>query len=119
MVCTSVLVPLLTVIIGSSWFANMVTKRLNSSNLAERIEELEKKIDYNKADTYRTRILRFSGELRRGVHHDEEEFNDCLETIDWYEKFCRDNKEYPNNKATIAIENVKRAYRDCIAKGSF
>lgn len=119
MVCTNVLVPLLTVVIGSSWFANIVSKRLNSNDIVKRLDDLEAKFDYNKADTYRTRILRFSGEIRRGVHHDEEEFNDCLLTIDRYEEYCKKHPDYPNNKAVLAIENIKRVYRELLASNSF
>ena len=118
-ICVKILVPLLTVLLGSSWFANLVSKRIDNKGLCARIEALEYKIDLNQAETYRTRILRFNGEIKRGVHHDEEEFNDCLAAIDGYERFCKDHPDYPNNKAVMAVENVKSVYRNMFASNGF
>lgn len=47
--------------------------------MLQKLKELDYKVDKNQAETYRTRILRFNGEIKRGVHHDEEEFNDAIE----------------------------------------
>lgn len=67
----------------------------------------------------RTRILRFNDEVIRGVHHTEEHFNDVLEDITEYTRYCDEHKDYKNAKATLAIENVKLAYRWCAETDSF
>lgn len=118
-ICVKILVPLATVLLGSSWFANIVSKRLSNDDIREKLSNLEYKIDLNQAETYRTRILRFNGEIKRGVHHDEEEFNDCLSAIDGYEKFCKEHPTYPNNKSVLAIENIKLVYKRTYAANSF
>lgn len=114
-----VLVPIVVAIVSSGWFANAISKRLSSNDLASKLDSLEYKIDRNQAETYRTRILRFNGEIKRAVHHDEEEFNDVLSAIDGYEAFCREHPDYPNNKALLAIENVKNVYRETFSKNNF
>lgn len=122
----SVFVPIIVALISSGKMATFVTKRMkledvsnNINVLAEKIDKIDYKVDKNEADTYRTRILRFNGEIKRGVRHDEEEFNDCLLAIDKYEDFCQAHPEYPNNKCLIAIENVERVYKECLENNSF
>lgn len=116
---TSVVVPIMVAIISSNWFAKIATKKIDTGNICEKLDELNYKIDRNQAETFRTRILRFNREIKRGIHHDEEEFNDCLVAIDGYEKFCKDNPNYPNNKAVMAIKNVKEVYQKAYQKNDF
>lgn len=125
-VLTSVVVPIVVALISSGTIAKFTTKRMNLNELnanittlSDKIDKIDYKVDKNEADTYRTRILRFNGEIKRGVKHDEEEFNDCLLCIDKYEDFCQAHPEYPNNKCLIAIENVERVYRECLESNSF
>lgn len=129
----SVFVPIIVALISSGKVANRVTKRIKIDDLSgkvdkldtkvdlvtKKVELLEDKVDMNKADTYRTRILRFNGEIKRGVKHDEEEFNDCLTAIDKYETYCKSHPDYPNNKCMLAIENVERVYKECLVNNSF
>ncbi len=112
-------VSILVAILSSGWFANVISKRLSSNDIVAKIDNLEYKIDQNQAETYRTRILRFNGELKRGTRHDEEEFNDCLNAIDGYESFCKAHPSYPNNKAILAIENIKEVYKKAYKENDF
>ena len=116
---TNVLVPITVALISSGKLANKLEKKFSVSDLSKKIDSLEKKIDLNKAESKRTSILRFNGEIKRGIHHDEEEFNDCLGAIDYYEDYCRENKDYPNSKAVMAIANVKRVYKKAYSKNDF
>ena len=136
----SVVVPIVVALISSGKVANRVTKKMKLDDLSSkvdnvnskvdfltekvesidlRVEQVDDKVDANKADTYRTRILRFNGEIKRGMKHDEEEFNDCLTAIDRYETYCNEHPDYPNNKCRLAIQNVERVYKDCLEKNSF
>ncbi len=122
----SVFVPIIVALISSDKVANRVTKRIKIDDLSGKVEKLDKtvtdldnKFEINKADTYRTRILRFNGEVKRGTKHDEEEFNDVIDAIDAYEVYCQNHPEYHNNKCSLAIENVKRVYKECLQNNSF
>ena len=137
---TNVLVPITVALISSGKLASKLEKKFSVSDLSKKIDSLEKKIDslekkidslekksdslekkidLNKAESKRTSILRFNGEIKRGIHHDEEEFNDCLGAIDYYEDYCRENKDYPNSKAVMAIANVKRVDKKAYSKNDF
>ena len=116
---TSVCVPIIVALISSGTSANKLSKKIRVDELLEEFNKLNYKVDCNKADNCRVRILRFNGEIKRGVHHDEEEFNDVLKAIDDYEKFCRNNPDYPNNKAVFAIENIKNVYKKAYSNNDF
>lgn len=68
-----------------------------------------------RTDMCRIRILRFSDELRRGVNHSEESFNNVLEDIDNYTEYCVEHEDvYINSKADAAIRNIKSVHDRCI-----
>lgn len=75
--------------------------------------------DERNADSYRTRILQFNNELLREILHTREDFIEILAVIDDYESYCRDHKEYKNNRAVCAIENIKRVYMERLQKHDF
>lgn len=71
------------------------------------------------ADQHRARILRFNNELLRDIPHTKEEFIDVLADIDVYELYCRDHKDYKNNRAVHAIANIGRVYDERLRKHDF
>lgn len=75
--------------------------------------------DERNADSYRTRILQFNNELLREILHTREDFIEILAVIDDYESYCRDHEDYKNNRATCAIENIKRVYMERLQKHDF
>lgn len=116
---TSVCVPIVVALISSGTFANKLSKKIRVDELLEQFNELNYKVDCNKADTCRMMILDFNGEIKREIHHDEEQFNEVISLIDKYERFCRNNPDYPNNKAVLAIENIKNVYKKAYSKNDF
>lgn len=103
-------------------FVKFDKKKDKSDKILEHIDAVEKKLDGHiaeedkyKVDLCRTRILRFSDEIRRDVKHSEESFNNILEDIDYYVTYCEQHKDvYINSKADAAIKNVKDVYNLCI-----
>ena len=84
--------------------------------------KLEKHIqddDERDASMHRQRILRFNIELMRGENFTLECFNDMLLDIDEYERFCETHPGYKNNRAVMAIANIKRVYQDHEENGGF
>ena len=92
----------------------------------DKLDEISKKLDVHcKEDNERyvkqcrTRILRFNDEVIRGVRHSKEHFGDVLDDITEYTRYCEDNKDFKNEKAVMAIANVKRVYALCEENNSF
>ena len=73
----------------------------------------------DKASTARQRILRFNDEILQHQKHTKEHFDEILADIDFYEDYCADHPKYPNNKAVIAIENIKNTYKKCQEHNGF
>ena len=102
-----------------SWLAKGIGKAMG-------IEAIEKKLDAHidmddrrTADGHRARILHFNNELLRNIGHTKEEFIEALTEIDAYEKYCDKHPEYPNNRAVLAIENIREVYKERLKKHDF
>lgn len=83
----------------------------------KRIDKLETKVDEHIEDNQctnakqtRIRILRFYDEICEGKKHSENHYEDILEDIDYYEKFCTAHKDFRNNKGQIAMAGIKSTY---------
>ena len=88
-------------------------------DLGNKHSNLEYRMDKDKADDCRTRILRFGDELRRGVEHSEEFFNQILDDISDYKRYCTEHPEYKNDRAVNAIAEIEKVYQRCMEKNSF
>ena len=108
-----------------SWVAKMVGKAVNA-DVSKELGAISKKLDDHvtmddrrTADGHRARILHFNNELLRDIDHTKEEFIEVLAEIDAYEKYCREHPEYPNNRAVLAIENIREVYKERLKKHDF
>ena len=75
--------------------------------------------DQRDADRHRERILRFNNELLRDIGHTREDFIEILAVIDSYERYCKANTDYKNNRAVHAIANIGRVYDERLQKHDF
>ena len=89
------------------------------ATLEDRVGSLQDDQEKDRAEYARLRVLRFNGELLRNQKHTKEEFDQVLDDIDTYEDYCDDHPRYANNKAVLAIENVKRCYESCLKQHDF
>lgn len=108
-----------------SALAKWLGRAINSDVTAE-LAAIKKKLDEHvtmddrrNADGHRTRILHFNNELLREIDHTKEEFIEVLAEIDAYEHYCEEHPEYPNNRAVLAIENIRGVYKDRLKKHDF
>ena len=108
-----------------SALAKIVGKAVNE-DITSRLDGIETKLDGHItmddrrcADGHRTRILHFNNELLRDIDHTKEEFTEVLAEIDAYEEYCREHPEYPNNRAVLAIENIREVYKERLKKRDF
>ena len=67
----------------------------------------------------RRRIIGFSDECRRGERHSEEHFDNILEDIDAYEKYCADHPKFENRKAVQSIRFIVDIYDTCKRSNDF
>lgn len=108
-----------------SWLAKAFGRAANAEVTRE-LNEIKKKLDNHietddrrNADDHRTRILHFNNELLRSIAHTKEEFIETLTEIDAYEAYCDTHPDYPNNRAVLAIENIRENYKTRLQKHDF
>ncbi len=80
-------------------------------SIKDKIVGIESRMDKENADNARRNILSFDDELRRGMEHSEESFNQVLQDIKYYRNFCRTHADYENDKATSAISHIREVYQ--------
>ena len=88
-------------------------------NLEMKLDNMDDKEDEYKAVRARDKILDFNDELLNDVKHSKESFDRMLEKADLYERYCRQNPDFQNNKSVMAIENLKQKYKERLEKHDF
>lgn len=105
-------------------FAKQDKRQNKQDTIIKSITDLSNKLDKHiyaeeeyKATRCRTRILKFADELRRGIKHSEESFNDILGDIDDYLVYCQTHEDtFLNSKADAAIRYIEEIH-DRIIRG--
>lgn len=87
--------------------------------LTQKQEASEHRTEKRDIDLCRMRILQFADELRRGIEHSEEFFDQVLDDITAYEHYCDTHAEYENSKAMAAIQKIERTYQERLDKNDF
>lgn len=78
--------------------------------LTDKLNNVQTEVNENAAMSSRYRILRFDDEIRHGILHTKEHYDQIMVDIDIYEAFCKRNPNFRNNLAHKAISNIKRMY---------
>lgn len=89
------------------------------AKILDAIKEVSDRVDANSATLARTHILRFDDELINGIHHSREYFQQTLEDVDTYERYCSSHPTYRNNTCVLAIEHIRRVYTELQDRGGF
>ena len=93
------------------------SKQIDS--LEEAFNQKNKEDAEKEAKAARRRILRADDEIRMGMKHSKDFFDDVLRDIDAYEEFCDEHPHFKNRCAESAIKNVAETYETCKAQNSF
>lgn len=115
-----------------TWLAQQFGKAINKETL-DKLDDMEKKINrieerdisqdaalqQEKAKAARRRILRCSDEIRSGIKHSEEFFNDVMDDITFYKQYCRENPKFENERAVMAIRLIEQTYEKCHKNNNF
>ena len=92
--------------------------------LPKKVQALETDYYNDKAYRWRSMILSRADRIRRGEKFSEERWNDTIETIDNYEKYCDEqerkrNRKFVNGKAAAAIEYLQNKHKEVLEKNDF
>ncbi len=107
------------------WLGKLIGRALNEevlskvNNLTVELNDFKNQQEIENVRQARQRILRFCDEILFNQRHSKEHFDEILEDIDLYEKYCREHKDYPNNKAVLAIRTIREIYEQCLKTHDF
>lgn len=106
-----------------SWLGRAIGRAINGELIEEvkevkkKVDKLENSIDENEAKSARVRILRFGDELYQGNNHSKEHFDNILADITDYNSYCREHKEFVNERTKATEDVILEQYHEhCINK---
>ena len=89
------------------------------AQLMSKVDLLRADFEEEKAINARTRILRFADELMHEKRHSKEYFDQILEDVDKYKKYCDDHPKFENSKAVASIARIKSVYARRLEENDF
>jgi hypothetical protein len=108
-----------------SWVAKKIGRAINAEviekvdKLEEDLAEMQNSAEENRAKQNRSDILRFGDELRLGIKHSKESFDNVLGTISDYDKYCTDHPTFKNKIAEINERYIAEVYEECLRNNTF
>lgn len=108
-----------------TWLFSAIGRALNREVIAKvdklekDIKDMEYKAREREAKDARVRVLRFGDELIHNVQHTKEHFDDVLQDITDYEKYCEEHPEFENDRMQITAQFIKETYHTCMLKRTF
>lgn len=115
--CAPILVAIVTII--PTIINNRKKTEKSIETLQKTLDDHIKEDEDDKARQARLRILRFNDELCAHILHSESYFEDILDDIDAYEKYCGAHPDFKNSRGKAAMEHVKSVYKKIKNKGGF
>lgn len=108
-----------------SWLAKHIGRAINAE-VIEKVDKLEADLDEMKrtnaesrAKQNRTVILRFGDELRLGVKHSKDSFDNILQTISDYDTYCKAHPDFKNKIAEVNERYIEEVYEICLKNNTF
>ena len=93
------------------WLLGIIGKALT--------KDISDKLEQKDAEDARNHILRFGDEIKNKVRHSEEYFNQILEDITKYEKFCESHPDFKNARTIATKQIIKDVYAKCLKEKDF
>lgn len=126
--CAPILVAIVTIIptVISNRKKTQESIKETTKAMEQRVDKLQGSFDKHvqdyeatKASSQRYRILRFYDEVCEGRKHSESHFEDILDDIDSYERYCAANPDYHNSRGHVAMQYIRDTYARIKATGGF
>ena len=108
-----------------SWLGRHIGRMLNGEVLDE-VKDLKQDLADHKdkseerhATLCRAHILKFGDEVRHGIPHSKEGYDNILLDIDSYEEYCEKHPGYKNNVAVATMKHIKKMYQNHLENDTF
>ena len=90
-----------------------------SKKILEAIQKINNKIDQRTAVGCRIRILKFMDEIIEGWQHSKDSYNQIIQDITNYERYCSEHPLFKNHQTVATIEHIKADYQERLEKNDF
>lgn len=107
------------------WILKGIGDAINGSltakiaSLSEQITAVDKLLNEHIEAQYeaeitacRRRILRFDDEVRMGMKHSQEHWNNIMDDVDTYRTYCKEHPKYSNSKAEKAMAHLTDTFNN-------
>lgn len=91
----------------------------NLSNVQNKIDCLDTEVKENAIVNCRTQFTRFGDEIRHGIRHSKDHFDQTLMNITKYEQYCQVHQDFANNVTEATARLIKRNYEERLEKNDF
>ncbi len=82
-------------------------------------KNIEDRLAKKDAEDARNHILRFGDEIKNKVRHSEEYFNQILDDITKYEKYCEEHRDFKNARTVATVQIINEVYQKCLREKDF
>lgn len=83
------------------------------------LNALQEATQEREAINARRNIVDFGDSLFKDHYRSQDAFEQALDDIDFYEKYCLKHPEFKNNQTAITVNVIKEVYRDCLKRHEF
>ena len=108
-----------------SWIFRKIGKAFNGETL-DYVKSIQKTLDEHlqqhdksQAENNRERILRFADEIYDGKKHSKESYDDIIDVMRDYDKYCEDHKDFLNGRTHAASEIIDSTYKKLFTEHKF
>lgn len=103
------------------WIGNVINEDIlvKLKSLEKELSRISSNVEEYNAINSRVRILRFGNEIKQGILHTKDYFDQIMQDIDIYENYCNINKEFRNSITSITVEIITNNYRERLEKNDF
>lgn len=108
-----------------SWLARQVGRAINQEQndkldtLTREVNALKKQAGEQAAIECRVRILAFGDELYQNEHHTRERFDQIMDDITEYKRYCEKHPLFKNEKTVLTTYHIEKVYQRCQDEHSF
>lgn len=108
-----------------TWLARKIGKAINGDMMdefkamREDLDAMKAEMEETNAKNLRTKIIRFASEIRVHQLHTKDYFDEVMDDITAYERYCDTHKNFKNNITVMSSELITETYKKCLEENSF
>ena len=108
-----------------TWLGKRIGKAINGElmdaveGIKSEVDEIKENIAKGKAENQRTKIIRFSSEIRLHQKHSKDYFDEIMQDITEYDRYCDEHPNFRNSITAASSDIIKKTYKKCMEENSF